>query len=386
MGVRNIEALVLAVIAFEPLACGGSIANESSTDASPESSADAAPDTTSPLGQPDGGDASLEVGGDATAPVDAPTTVDATNPPNDATYDVDAGTCFNGRCLITLATGQNAPFAIVADGVNAYWTNSANGTAGAGSVMRVPVAGGTTPVALTSGVTQPKYIVSDDARVYWTEGTTVNAWDKASGTLLTLASGQSYPTGVAVDPAYVYWTNGSPTGSLFRMALDGGVPTLIASNGGNAEQLVISPTRAYWNSFANVISAPLDGDGGAATVFFYDSNYSVRGLGIDSNNLYYTEESFGGPVGRLPLDGGAVTVLSTNNGTEGVVSDGTYVYFTSANGDPPAYDGAVLRVPVAGGTVVTIATGNWPDSIAIDATSVYWASSRSGLVMRATPR
>jgi hypothetical protein len=147
-------------------------------------------------------------------------------------------------------------------------------------------------------------------------------------------------------------------------------------------------TRAYWSSLAgySIFSAPLDGDGGAPTLFFYDSNYDVQGIGLDANHLYYTEESDYGPIGQLPLDGGAATILSTNNGTEGVVSDGTYVYFTSANGDPPAYDGAVLRVPAAGGTVDTIATGNWPDSIAIDATSVYWASSRSGVVMRATPR
>jgi hypothetical protein len=62
----------------------------------------------------------------------------------------------------------------------------------------------------------------------------------------------------------------------------------------------------------------------------------------------YTEESFGGPLGQLPLDGGVATTLSTNNGTEGVVSDGTFVYYTSANGNAPVYDGAVLRVPVAG--------------------------------------
>jgi hypothetical protein len=217
----------------------------------------------------------------------------------------------------------------------------------------------------------------------------VNAWDKASGTLLTMASGQSFPYGVAVDSAYLYWTNGDPTGSpgLFRMALDGGAPTRIAAYGGNAEQLVISPTRAYFSTIGSyVFSAPLDGDGGPATLFFYDSNYYVQGIGIDSAHLYYTEESAYGPVGQLPFDGGAATILSTNNGTEGVVSDGTYVYYTSANGDPTAYDGAVLRVPAAGGTVDTIATGNWPDSIAIDATSVYWASSRSGVVMRATPR
>jgi hypothetical protein len=286
---------------------------------------------------------------------------------------------------VTIAAGQNYPFALVADGVDVYWTNNAT-AGGIGSVMRAPASGAGSPVPIVADADGPKFIACDASRVYWTERTTVNAWTKSTGVVTPLAIGQPYPVGIAVGAGNLYWTNGNPDGGLMKLPLDGGTPTSLSQFPGNAYQLVISPTQAYWSEYASdrIYSAPLAG--GAPTLFFYDSNYYIAGIAIDKTYVYYTEESGLGPVGAIPFDGGTPKLLATNNGTESAVSDGVNVYFTSANGDPPLYDGAVLRVPVTGGTPITIATGGAPDSIAIDETSVYWASSSKGTITKATPR
>jgi sugar lactone lactonase YvrE len=364
-----------------------SIAVDSSNDGGPadagsDSGVDAGVDADATV---DDARADVAIDAAADAPGDA-----AADAPSEATVDaaVDAGCVdFNGRCIMTLATGQNDPFALVADGIDVYWTNNAY-PQGIGSVMRVAVTGTGSPVPIVADADGPKFIATDATHVYWTERSTVRAWTKSTGVVSTLALGQPYPVGVAVDSQNVYWTNGNPDGGLMRVSLEGGAPTPLSTFPGNAYQLVVSPTRAYWSVYASdrIYSAPLTG--GAPTLFFYDSNYYIDGIAIDGTTVYYTEESGLGPVGALPFDyhGGAPKLLATNNGTESVVSDGVYVYYTSANGDYPQYDGAVLRVPVTGGTPVTIATGGAPDSIAIDATSVYWASSSKGTISKATPR
>ena len=87
----------------------------------------------------------------------------------------------------------------------------------------------------------------------------------------------------------------------------------------------------------------------------------------------------------MPLDGGAKSMLTRDNGTQGVVSDGTYVYYASANGGSNV-DGEIVRVPIDGGAPTVLATGGYPEEIAIDATSVYWTSSRSQIIGKVSPR
>jgi hypothetical protein len=173
-----------------------------------------------------------------------------------------------------------------------------------------------------------------------------------------------------------------------KAGLDGGAPAALVSLGAghNFTQLVVSPTTAYWLNLASpyILSVPLAG--GSVTTFYYDQNLYPIGIGIDSANVYYTEETGLGPVMACPLDGGTPTMLATNNGTQSVVSDGTNVYYTSPNGNAPTFDGAVLRVPVDGGAAVTLATGGAPQAIAVDGASAYFSRALDGTVVRVTPK
>jgi hypothetical protein len=68
-----------------------------------------------------------------------------------------------------LATAQALPFAVTVDEGGAYWTNMGGGCDVedlAGSVMGIPLAGGT-PVPVATGERCPETIASDVEYVYW---------------------------------------------------------------------------------------------------------------------------------------------------------------------------------------------------------------------------
>jgi sugar lactone lactonase YvrE len=69
---------------------------------------------------------------------------------------------------ITLASGQSYPGGVAVEGTSAYWTNSANGGSGMGSVAKVPLSGGT-PMTLGTGRNNPNGIAVDEANVYWAD-------------------------------------------------------------------------------------------------------------------------------------------------------------------------------------------------------------------------
>jgi hypothetical protein len=96
-----------------------------------------------------------------------------------------------------------------------YWTNDNNG---AGTVMKMPIAGGPA-VTLASAQVGQFAMAIDSTSVYWATGSTVArcAIGGCGRTPTTLASGQNGPGAIAVDSTTVYWLN-SGDGTVLKVA------------------------------------------------------------------------------------------------------------------------------------------------------------------------
>src|SRR5882672_137734 len=152
-----IVALTAPSAAF--VACGsGSSAGQgpSGSDASVQAPSEAGPDVATTV---------IEGGPDATAGGDdGALDTGAADAAGGFVGEVDAcgsdctGVCTRGRCLVTLASGQPIPQAIVVVGTTVYWSDRGTVTnAGTilndGRIMKMPAVGGT-PTTLASGLQQ----------------------------------------------------------------------------------------------------------------------------------------------------------------------------------------------------------------------------------------
>jgi hypothetical protein len=113
------------------------------------------------------------------------------------------------------------------------------------SGVSAPIADGQMVAISTYG------IAVDATSVYWTNSTagTVMKVPVAGGSLTTLASGQSSPTygGVAIDATSVYWANASliAGGAAMRVPVAGGSPTKLVS-ASSPQAIAVNATSVCW--------------------------------------------------------------------------------------------------------------------------------------------
>lgn len=145
----------------------------------------------------------------------------------DGVVDIPIG----GGTTTTLALdaywGQTLVTDLTVDATSAYWLYAS----GAGTnVVKAPLAGGAeVTIGTRTPSDQPASIAVDARNVYWTEsGTgfspsgTILSIPVGGGTPTTVAVQQAYPNGIVVDATSVYWANegqgyDKPNGTIMKI-------------------------------------------------------------------------------------------------------------------------------------------------------------------------
>jgi hypothetical protein len=284
-----------------------------------------------------------------------------------------AGFCFNQ--IVAPVVSAPDRYQIALDATHVYFTQRL-----AGTVSRVSQ-DGTLLQVLAVGQLLPTSIAVDANRVYWTAQGSLLSMPLAGGTPVELTPSPEPDTSrllgdIAVNATHVFWTE-SP-GSIARVPLEGGLPTVIASGDGvGPVAMAIDDTHVYWANFESanisVMKTPLDG--GTVTVLASGLD-RVRDIAVYGGQVYFVinGESVQS-VARVGSGGGPVATLGANHATC-ISVDSTGVYIGGAG----QYQNGVVRYPLDGeGERVLGGGAFFSDSIALGTNTVFWSSALDGI-------
>ncbi len=180
------------------------------------------------------------------------------------------------------------------------------------------------------------------------------------------------PVSPVLDATNLYWADyddAADGGSIWKLPLAGG-PAVELASAQLPALLAVDATHVYWTTNGlGVQSVGIDG-GPVSTLAPFSATNAVAGVAVDSSNLYFGSVD---SIEAVPLDGGPIATLAGEQSEpEGIVLDGTTLYWTNQN----AVDGgSVMKLPLGCPSAIQLAGGLLsPSVVVVDATSVYWAS------------
>jgi hypothetical protein len=215
----------------------------------------------------------------------------------------------------------------------------------------------------------------DDSYVYFTDSgdMTLRRVPKCGGDTVLLAHTQNFPGDVVALGGRVFWNNQSLAGSIESIPRGGGATQTLASwTFHEPIGLVADASRLYFSveagdsSQQGISAVPLDG--GAVVML---STYMAAGLALDDTSLYGGITTDAGPnIARIPKSGGNPIPIVSTAGANGIAVDATHVYWTTRLEVP---NGTLSRAAKSGGTPTILAMlHRSPGPIALDDRCVYW--------------
>ena len=264
-----------------------------------------------------------------------------------------------GSCLMQLAGGGN-PISIAVAGHAMYWVNGLTtinagdvvlSTSGPTDVYQMPIGGGPL-TTLATGQNTPMAITVDEAggSLYWVNaGVLVPTGGGDAGTSYTV--GNSVPKGASAVTYCLYapnaqWGNchsNANAGSVMKMPISGGAPTVIASGRNMPRAIAVDDNNLYWV------------DQGLPTAF--GSACAANGAIVQN-----------GAVLQMSKKTGVITTLASGqNGPMAIAIDDKFVYWTNYGKfvevtnfalceSRTVCQGTVMKVPIGGGSVSTLTT------------------------------
>ena len=236
---------------------------------------------------------------------------------------------------------------------------------------------------LATDALEPREVALDANNAYWADwGTVANHFSDGAvvqkplcgGPTIVLATSQQEPIAITVDATHVYWANqgaadAATDGAILAAPIGGGDVKTLAAGLVPAMGMAVDGTSVYWISPTEVSKVPL----GGGTVTALASGQLPTGIAIDATSVYWTDAGTTGSLKKVPLEGGAVTVLLPAasigyTGIGGIAVDATSIYFGTV-------EGGILATDLSGGNLTTLATGQSSASgLATDSASLYWAT------------
>jgi hypothetical protein len=196
----------------------------------------------------------------------------------------------------------------------------------------------------------PVSITSSGGRLYWADDVTRKIHSSGMDgsapntviNLLTEIGSSAFPTAIASDGQFLYFT--AQGGRLWRCGFNGSNLTQLFTYtsvlgldaAGVLDALIWGDSYYFADSSTDTICrVKLDGTGGAVLVrmddFFGDTDWLMRGISTDGQNLYWGAAGSGVSTGvfRCRLDGASPTlIVSENASVNGVTTDGQMLFYT----------------------------------------------------------
>jgi hypothetical protein len=367
----------------------GSMAGDGPTmnDGSPKDSSpsdapvlDAPEDTSPPVDAPE----------DTAQPVDAP--VDTGSGPDSSCtlgtsqncgscgHDCLAGACAGGLCQPFTIGSSVTAYDMVVSGSNLYWVDQSTTVwtctiAGSACNARIFASAQNTPERITLGG-------AGNGTVFWSNfgsGSAANgsivSLPLLGGTPSTIASGQWTPQGIAADDTYVFWAD-TATSQLVRSTLSGSSSTTL-STGANTlpTPVAVGGGKVYWgDDVASGMGAIDSSPESSLTIDPVQSGQATPwAFARDATYLYWVDYVNPGAVWQFTLNGGAKQQLASNEDMPiRIVSDAASAFWID---EGSAGDGKLVEWNVSANTSTDRATGlNQPSALAMDSSAVYFAT------------
>lgn len=344
-------------------------------------------DSSESLDSSTGMDSSLVV--DSSMGTDACVTGSQSDPRNCGScgHDCLGGDCGQGLCQpFTLATSVTG-YDMVVSNDKLYWVDQAS----PGHVWTCTISNNLCPpTSFANNQTTPERITlggSGNGTVFWSDygtGTTADgtimSLPLAGGTPMTMASGLWTPQGVAADATYLFWAQSyAPTPALTRLTLGGGTTNLPTGSGSAPTAVGVGGGFVYWTDdlASGSVGSSAEGSLSLGTV---DGNQTdPYSLSVDGTYVYWADYTSMGTVWQYKIVGGAIqTVGPSEDYPVRVVSDANQAYWID-EGTAGNLDGSLVEWDVAASARVVRATGlARPSSLAMDANAVYFTTLDNG--------